>query len=509
MDWLPPEILGESAEDLFRHLAGRARLTTNKSDRDRTGWDFVVEFQPEAFDETMPLDRRSPRACVVQVKATASGSESRVPAKLSAVERLAKDPRPAFVVVFRLHSDGRPIAGYLIHLLDKRLAHVLRRLRSAEAGGDHAINHHKISWDYQKVGTEFELTPEGLYGALEAVVKEDPALYTQEKLRQIAELGYEDGQYLSEAVIRIDGYEHLTNIMFGLAPLRPLQMKVWDNRFGIRVETDNPTMTALREFYLALPHAGTCVVVARGGTFDPAVRFEADVFVPPPIPGETTVLIRHPDLVIRMRDDGFYFESFAIDADNGKVLAAWVDLYRALHYLSRGDGTLSVEEFGETKLSISAPVSTPLGGPHVAQIPDILKLLEGWQKLLAIAGIKSTSPFHIDEVWQARLASFTVDSLLSAEPTGTFEFDSIDEHEPDIPLDAIYFNTASFAGADLSFAVEIQFAPVAAGEKIRRSAGIKPLDVRAAVEDLHAYGAELAEKHKIRCLMYPENTSWI
>ncbi|MGV8364822.1 hypothetical protein, partial [Pseudomonas aeruginosa] len=79
-------------------LCSQARLTANKSDRDRTGWDFRVEF-PIAAAAGMTLDQRLPRACQIQIKTTAGERGSRDVAKLSAIERLAKDVAPAAVVV--------------------------------------------------------------------------------------------------------------------------------------------------------------------------------------------------------------------------------------------------------------------------------------------------------------------------------------------------------------------------------------------------------------------------
>ena len=87
-------------------------------DRDVTGWDFIIEFPMAGPDAGVPLDQRPAKACHVQLKSTAGENGSRVSAKLSAVERLAKDPRPALIVAFRLRSDGQPLAGYVIHLID-------------------------------------------------------------------------------------------------------------------------------------------------------------------------------------------------------------------------------------------------------------------------------------------------------------------------------------------------------------------------------------------------------
>ena len=149
---LPPDELGVVGENMFRTLCGQARLVCNKSDRDVTGWDFIVEFPMAAPDAAVPLDQRPADACHVQLKSTAGESGSRVSAKLSAVERLAKDPRPALIVAFRLRPDGQPLVGYIIHLIGDELARVLRRLRAGEANRAFDINRATINFDYLQTG---------------------------------------------------------------------------------------------------------------------------------------------------------------------------------------------------------------------------------------------------------------------------------------------------------------------------------------------------------------------
>ena len=136
--------LGEVAEAEVALLCAKARLICNKSQRDRTGWDFIIEFPTPSFDPAEPLDARpSGASCHAQVKGTAAGD--RIALRLSAAERLAKDPKPAFVIAVRLDRSGKALSGYLIHLLDAPLAKILKRLRRAHAQGRHDINHMQIS----------------------------------------------------------------------------------------------------------------------------------------------------------------------------------------------------------------------------------------------------------------------------------------------------------------------------------------------------------------------------
>ncbi|XIA62049.1 hypothetical protein ACFIOY_20395 [Bradyrhizobium sp. TZ2] len=97
------------------------------------------------------------------------------------------------IVVFRISQGGKFQSGYLVHLIGDELAKVLKRLRLAEANEAYDINKTDISYDYEKLGTRFEPTPDGLLEALTAICREDSACYTIEKQRELAELGYEQG----------------------------------------------------------------------------------------------------------------------------------------------------------------------------------------------------------------------------------------------------------------------------------------------------------------------------
>jgi hypothetical protein len=50
--------LGAKGESHFREICADAKLVCNKSDRERTGWDFLVEF-PSGSDRD-PLDLQHP-----------------------------------------------------------------------------------------------------------------------------------------------------------------------------------------------------------------------------------------------------------------------------------------------------------------------------------------------------------------------------------------------------------------------------------------------------------------
>jgi len=170
---LTSDELGAVGEQEFGRLCAQAKLVCNKSERDRTGWDFIVEFPMVAPGPRLSLDQRATTAAHVQLKTTATTSP--ISLRLSAAERLAKDVRPAFIVVFQMSADGRSLGGHLIHLLGAPLARVLKRLRTAHASQHFDVNRATISFDYRKHGRPFALTAAGLREALHEACGGAPA----------------------------------------------------------------------------------------------------------------------------------------------------------------------------------------------------------------------------------------------------------------------------------------------------------------------------------------------
>ena len=501
---LPPDELGRVAEDLFANLCGRARLRRNKSDQDVTGWDFLVEFMLEEAGGVTPLDKRQAPKCVVQLKSTAGEHGHRVLAKLSAIDLIAKDVRPAFVIVFRMTRAGNPVRGYLIHLIGDQLARILRRLRVAEARRQYAINRASISFNYHRDGTPFDLTPEGLKAALEQAMGDDPVAYVVEKQRQLAELGYENGHLEGEAVVRVDGPDHLKNIMLGIAPLTPERLTMFDRRFGIRIPYQGPLLAQIDEFRVNPPKVGDCEIIIRGDAFAPPARFAAEMVVIPPIEEETILYITHPDFTIRLHRDGLNFQTNGLFEDGRRTLASWVMLTRALSYMSQGRGSLTIDRYRDDAPPITVAVTEAIDGPHLEQMPSIATMLESWQKLLEMAGVSASSPFPFSAIWDSDLASLATDLLLNPAPVARFEIDQVEGPAPGEVIEALYYNVAELAGDAIFFAAEIRMEPIDATSGYR-SASIKPVDVRPAAANLKSYGNELAEGAGYRMLIDPDS----
>lgn len=498
---LTPEALGTAGENLFRTLCVNAGLVCNKSERDLYGWDFRVEM-PFSESDPSTLDQRVPRVCQVQVKATGGESGTRVNAKLSAVERLAKDVAPTAVFIFKMRRDGTPLAGYVVHLIDRDLARVLHRLRKATVEGRQDLHHMTMSFDYAKA-RRFPLTPAGMLAALNEICGEDVAAYTERKQDQLAHLGYEDGGLEADAMVWIDSPDHLARILSGLTPLKPLKLTAYDRRFGIRLPYEGTLLNGVEEISLQPPPAGPCAITIRKGPRDPAALFRCDAYTPPPVGNAPLLIIRHPVLVVAFREDGLEVES--VDFSSGRhSLDNWRLILRALTYIDSGSSTISME-FGGVGLPPLPLPGGSLSGPNIEDLPKLLNVVDQWHEALTLAGVAAIEPFSLSDIWAAQTVQMALDILFNAVPLARLEFDVISGAEDDQDLEALYFNADTFAGATVAYAVKVSLTRTAADGPAFTSHRFELLDIRPGVSDLKAYGAEMAANAHLSILIDPAN----
>uniref|UniRef100_UPI0031019856 hypothetical protein n=1 Tax=Neorhizobium sp. EC2-8 TaxID=3129230 RepID=UPI0031019856 len=235
-------------EIFFDGVANRAGLLVGKIDPDRVGKDRVIEAKLAARDETIPFDQRpAPLACSIQIKTILTTTKS-IKLSLSVAERLAQTTQPTFICIIRMTEEGDALEMRLVHLLDRPLAKILKRLREEFVKGTTDLNSKSITFnlkDGQKVGG----APRDLYRALADEIGPDMDDYAAKKTQQKKTLGYVAGQRTSiQATVTTDNLSDLVDGLLGLRPLPLTVFEVADQRFGIKIPiSDLNALTGLRQ----------------------------------------------------------------------------------------------------------------------------------------------------------------------------------------------------------------------------------------------------------------------
>lgn len=495
--------LGGAGEALFQYLAEQGGLTVNKSSRDRSGWDFLVQF-PISEDASDRLDRRRSLPCYVQLKSTAIVGPSSVRMSLSMAEELAKLPAQSLLIVFKLDPSGNPKCGYLIHLINEELERILLRLTEAQIGDGSPLHKQTVSFDYHKIGRRFDLTPEGLRTAIQESAGGDPTAYVQEKQRQLAQAGYEDGGFEADATIFIESKDHLVRMLAGLTPMRPQELTLYDKRFGIRLPYDGEDFIG-KEFFLTPPVVGRAEIIIRGPALTTASVFDASIHVLN-LPGEVQTMIKAEDVSVIVSDDGLKFSSVDLVGGSKRNLHDWKNLLQAVAYLKSGRSklSLSLKRSGGAPVDVSFPIDEAVLKGEMDEAPATAAFVGRWIKLLQWAGIQSTCKVELNELWDARLPYLAADMLLNPNSPGFLEVGDWGLPNTEGGFDAVYYNSCALGEDAISFAVKITFRPTGEADWSFRSATITPLDVSPRVEDIHEYGRDIARNESIKVLLNPD-----
>jgi len=400
-----------------------------------------------------------------------------------------------------MRPDGTEIMGYLVHLIGDELAKILRRLRVAERDGRTDINRIWISLDYRK-GRRFKIDADGLCEALAEISPPDIDQYIVEKRHQLDTLGYEGEPGIeSEALIYIESEDHFRKLISGLVPLRPIKMQSFDRRFGIRIPYKGTLLDGFDEFPIELPRMGPCRIAVRAGPTRPAALFECEAFVPYPMTGGPMMSIKHPALSALFYDDRLTIETVGNFDVDPHELGIWIQLLRGLTYLSEGDATLELEFRG---IRLPALAGENLRGPDIDQLPSLLAFVERLQRACEYAALPAPAKFSLNDVRHAPHMQMALDVMFNPSSSVRLEFDAIEGVLEQSAIDALHFNTVTFADVSISFAALVRLERVGDTASFVSSC-FELVDIRPSVLDLDAYGAEMATSRDIAVLIDPTN----
>ena len=231
------DMLGAKGEALFDGCCAEASLVSNPSSRDRTGWDRIVEFPHAPPTDLVTIDKRpAPISCHVQIKTIGCGAKC-CRLRLSSAERLAKDPKPAFIYVIE-DAAGKSPRATLIHLTGPPLERILKRLRNEhrDGGPDARVNKKFIDLPLS-LGTPLPVTGDELRAAIEQAVRGPNELqsYIARKTTELASLGYDDSSRIVSVTIQLATMEEFVDGFLGLRPLTSISFRTSERRFGIEL----------------------------------------------------------------------------------------------------------------------------------------------------------------------------------------------------------------------------------------------------------------------------------
>ena len=232
--------LGEIGEAAFAHLCAQAGLICNKSGRDRSGWDYVVQFFPECDTSKDTLDQRVlPLTSLIQVKAVFDNADT-VKFRLSSAERILKFAGPSYIcvpVIDRKTSMTREM--FFIHLLGQPLCYILKSLRQCSATDSLKINQNFLRFKFRQIGINVCLDKEKIKTYLSEAAISMASDYIEKKKIELSTAGYSTTPLTGQLELKCVNGSEFGDIMLGIKPGDLNVITCSEKRFNISLQKLN------------------------------------------------------------------------------------------------------------------------------------------------------------------------------------------------------------------------------------------------------------------------------
>ena len=322
------EDLAGWAEDRFALYCSQAGVVANKSSKDRTGWDYLLEFA-QSNPTTAPPDLHKPEMTArVQVKSRERGKLS-ASLKLDNAHRFAASPDPCFVVLAAATDGGEPVRFYVKHFWKPEIERTLKRLRQAETKSK-PIHKQTFAITFDKDDHHTD----DLIEWMQSIASRDRQAYSVEKQKLNRELGYEEGRHVGTITFAMDDLEAFVDHSIGLTPrINLTNIRIVDKRFGIEAKT--PLFEGRPDHAVMQSNPKTCAIEIVDQ--DDRSHFFDGEFYAPGIPGLPTEMFKARivagPLTVVLAGDGAARVNISFhssDVHNISYLAKCVDLYASL-----------------------------------------------------------------------------------------------------------------------------------------------------------------------------------
>ena len=262
--------LGDWAEDRFALYCSQAGVVANKSSKDRTGWDYLLEFAQVNSSTVPPDHQKRELAARVQVKSRERGNLS-ASLKLDNAHRFAASSDPCFVVLAAATDGGEPARFYAKHFWKPEIERTLKRLRQAESKSK-PVHKQAFSVAFKEEDDHTDDLIEWMRG----ITSQDRAAYSAEKQKLNKTLGYEEGSPVGTVTFALDDLEAFVDHSIGLTPkINLTHVRMVDKRFGI--EAKKPLFEGKPDYAVMQSNPKACAIEVvdiedRSHTFDGEFR---------------------------------------------------------------------------------------------------------------------------------------------------------------------------------------------------------------------------------------------
>jgi hypothetical protein len=498
--------LGAKGESRFREICADAQLICNSSERDRTGWDFIIEFPFSIPGPNTTLDKRvAPISCHIQVK-TLWEHVNEFKTRVSSAERLAKEIKPTFICVLKVNHKKQFVDAYLIHINDDPLCKILKRLRKEEARKlPHLINRKFLTFSPSKDGQRIGLSGDSFKAALIKTIGDDLHSYMKMKAENLKKLGYEPQPFETRATLHAGSYDRLIDAFLGLTKVSIYNLATFESRFGIKLLLSEPSGSGIME--IKPNPVDQCTISVSGGPLEKVAIFQGKVFIPPP-------LILGDDIECMFKTDYFHIRfskkrgcKFFIDENLFKSSLLTPKQWQDICYLGicfgSGRGEIKVQ-INNMDGQLVLTINDRAFGNDLEYFRQSSKICLALSTIFITAG--ATEPnILISDIWKNASQIMTIDEWFTDHTCDldNFAFSSDrpdNKNELRRPIKVVFASYVIIANIYIGYTLLFDLMPELSVDVIHwKPISMKPLNIRILRDSnsLAPYGEEIKQKSKV------------
>jgi hypothetical protein len=229
-----PQQIGDIGERAFEAFASRAGILTHQPNKDRNGWDNLLELNTIRAGDGRPRDlREGPLRCFVQIKTTMPGGKVRA-VPLEILDKAAKDPGPWFFIHVQLDASNVAERYLVLHIDRDIVATVLQRERAATVANASLRELVSLPWSN---AVEFGPNQHDRFGLWLRGTVAEPIAYSERKVDWLRHVGFEampiHGSFRLGSSREVGD---LAEVFLGLREsVEVKELKIANVRFGIPV----------------------------------------------------------------------------------------------------------------------------------------------------------------------------------------------------------------------------------------------------------------------------------
>ena len=174
--------LGELGEGTLRTWASQRGVAATKSQPDRNGWDFILEFPSKPDATNLPIfgENESTLRCVVQVKSS-DHCTGKLQIDLKTWRYLSEFQLPSFFLILSFEHGDVPRQAFLVHVNEAWISRVTGRLINEKNSGRPSKNP-SLTLKYSKLDELRILSGSGLEEAIRQHVGQSLDAYILRKI---------------------------------------------------------------------------------------------------------------------------------------------------------------------------------------------------------------------------------------------------------------------------------------------------------------------------------------